>query len=187
MLAALGVVAFWSYGRMAGARARAADAASDTQACEVLQAQIEGLRQRPKLAEEKATEQPKIVGRIQQSADEALIGPGYTASLVRIDPSARPIRLGESAYTEKRVTVSLDQLKLGQLVDFLYPLIADRRGLRTKRIALTAPRTDELGDRWNVELTLGYLIYSPRTPAPGSAPGSAGSTPGNAGGRQGGP
>ena len=165
LIGALLATAGYSYDRMSAARARAAEAASDTAACRRLQRRIEALRQRPKLAESRALKHPQIAERVEAAAREARIGPGQTANLVRVDPAKRAVRLGNSVYTEKPVHVSLDRIKLEQLFAFMRPLVSGAKGLSGRRIALTAPRGSERGRRWNAELTLTYLIYAPQSGA----------------------
>jgi len=165
ILVLIGCVGY-SYDRFAAAKARAVETARDTQACRRLRQRIERLRQRPQMAEAKALDRPKLTSRIQQTAREAGIGPGKRGNLVRIDPSARGRRLGETVYTEKPVHVTLERVTLDQLMQMLGPL-TKRRGMRCQHINLTPPSASKRGRRWNAELTLNYLVYAPSSDQPG--------------------
>jgi hypothetical protein len=78
-----------------------------------------------------------------------------------------PVRVADSAYLEKPTTVQLRTVSLSQLVDFLCQLSGGENGPQVKALRLTTPHLTEDDNRWSVELTLTYLIYSPPPREPG--------------------
>lgn len=70
-------------------------------------------------------------------------------SLYRIEPEPAR-RTGEGPYLEK------------PLVDLLETLAGEPGELTVTSLRLQAPHSERLGQTWDVEATLTYLIYSPR-------------------------
>ncbi len=74
--------------------------------------------------------------------------------------------MGETNYREVATQVRLRRVTMRQVFTFLHALCADApassSGLRLRSIRLAAPHGEETADRWTVESTLTYMVYSPR-------------------------
>lgn len=151
------LTAWWSYRYMASRRRIAATAQADLADCLRIAGQIERLRRRPTLAAHRERLASETTGLIEEAARSA----GIPAdSLSRISPG-RPRRVDDTAYQEKPTRVLLRKVTRRQLVVLMHRLLSAGAGLHAKSIRLSAPRHDDSGDRWTVELVLTDLIYDP--------------------------
>lgn len=161
LLAALG----WSFARLSDSAAAARAAGQDLAECRALAARIEWLRTRPAVAGAQQVGAADLSRRIEDAAHAADFEDG---SIERIEP-APARRVGDSNYREVPTVVRIRRVTLRQVFTFLQALGADsasRTGhssaLSVQSIRLSAPRGEETGDRWTVESTLTYLIFSPK-------------------------
>jgi hypothetical protein len=177
MLALLG----WSYARLCESRDAATAAGEDLAACRAAAGRIEALRRQPAIAATRALGDVELSRRINDAAGVAELPSG---AIVRIVPD-RPQRLGDTNYQEAPTQVRLQKVTLQQLFTFLHavsvpPSEADVSGvagsLQVRTITLSAPRDDELSDRWTVDATLSNMVFSPKasTQAAGAAQRSPG-------------
>jgi hypothetical protein len=177
MLALVG----WSYGRLSESRDAATAAGEDLAACRAAVVRIEALRRRPAVAATRALGDVELSRRINDAAGVAELPDG---AIVRIVPD-RPQRIGDTNYQEAPTQVRLQKVTLQQLFAFLHavtvqPSEADVGGasgnLQIRTITLSAPRDDELSDRWTVDATLSNMVFSPKesTQAAGAAQRSPG-------------
>jgi hypothetical protein len=163
----------WCYLRLADARASATGAAQDLADCRALASRIESLRRLPTVAGATELGAADLSRQIEQAARVADFPEG---SVERIEPEPAR-RVGETNYREVATQVRLRHVTLRQVFTFLHALCAaadtsatpsshgiDRSasGLRLRNIRLSAPRGEETADRWTVESTLTYMVYSPR-------------------------
>lgn len=153
----------WSWGYCAQQRGAALTAAQDAATCQRLAQQIQSLRQRPSIAGSEQLQTTELARRIEQAARAA--GIDVAASLVRIVPET-PQRIGEGPYLQAPTSVTLRGLSLQQVLSVLHQLSSTDAALSTRDLRLSAPRegSDEASgavERWDVELTICYLIYSP--------------------------
>ena len=162
----------WCYLRLADARASASGAAQDLADCRALASRIESLRRLPTVAGATELGAADLSRQIEQAAKLADFPEG---SVERIEPEPAR-RVGETNYREVATQVRLRHVTLRQVFTFLHALCAadtsatpssngiDRSasGLRLRNIRLSAPRGEETADRWTVESTLTYMVYSPR-------------------------
>jgi hypothetical protein len=157
LLLFLTVAAVWSVGWMTEQREAALYAAAELEQCNKLAADIERLRAETAVPQ---TEEAgvKVLGvRVTEAAQKAgLHGQDWLEGIY--PESARP--LPDSPYKRKPTMLSLRGVSLEQLSTFLYHL-TDGSGLSVYDLQLMAPRGDSVGDLWNVETTVTYLIYSP--------------------------
>jgi hypothetical protein len=162
LLLALAVVLLlatvWGYRYMEEQRLAAAKAESDLADCRIAAGDIRQCRDKPA----QAAERERGPGEMNALIEKAAQASGITVadSLDRITPqSPRPVP--DTVYREQPTGVVLRKVTLRQLVPFLHSLLTSGTGLRAKSIHLSAPREEELGDRWTADLLLSYLIYDP--------------------------
>jgi hypothetical protein len=157
----------WSYMQLAETRASEAAAAQDLADCRALTARIELLRRRPSVAGAQQLGAADLSRRIESAARAADFADG---SVERIEPEPAR-RVGETNYREVPTQVRLRRVTLRQVFTFLHALSADPSQpandaqqciLRVRDIRLSAPRGEEIGDRWTVESTLTYTVYAPK-------------------------
>jgi len=152
-----GIVTVWAYDNMAAARAAAFAANDDLVACRRMTARIQSCQKRPVKAAEQIQLVTETTGLVEKAARGASID---LRNLVRITPEP-PRRVGDTVYKEKITTVHLKNTTLKQLVVLVHNLIASRQKLQARSIRIRAPRVDDTGTWWTVELGLTYLIYEP--------------------------
>jgi hypothetical protein len=169
---ALLAAAAWCCTRLADARASASAAAQDLDDCRTLAAQIESLRRLPAVAGAAELGTSDLSRQIEQAAK---IAEFPEDGVERIEPEPAR-RVGETNYGEVATQVRLRHVTLRQVFTFLHALCAaadnasttsnssarSMSGLRLRTIRLSAPRGEETADRWTVESTLTYMVYSPR-------------------------
>ena len=98
-----------------------------------------------------------------RAVEEAAEGAGVSPQqVVRIEPEP-PSRAGESEYLRKSTRVELRRVTLTSLLRFTRGMHEAREGIFLRDIRLQAPHSERLKDSWNTELTLSYLIFSPKT------------------------
>ena len=154
---ALLVAVAWCYTRLADARASASAAAQDLADCRALAARIESLRRLPAVAGAAELGASDLTRQIERAAKLADFPED---SIERIEPEPAR-RVGETNYREVATQVRLRHVTLRQVFTFLHALCA-ADSLQLRNIRLSAPRGEETADRWTVESTLTYMIYSPR-------------------------
>jgi hypothetical protein len=163
----------WCSMRLADARASASAAGQDLADCRALAARIESLRRLPAVAGAVELGAADLSRQIERAAKVADFPEG---SVERIEPEPAR-RVGETNYSEVATQVRLRRVTLRQVFTFLHALCAadatpsatpangagrSASGLRLRSIRLSAPRGEENADRWTVESTLTYMVYSPR-------------------------
>lgn len=163
--------AAWSHGRYVQAKNAAQAATADLLESQALAQRVEKLTERAPVALAGELQISALAGAIEQAASTAQLP---IAGVLRINPQA-PRRVGDTPYLQKPTDVSLRSVTLQQLIGFLHALSADRSNLWPTELSLSAPRAvaaspsargpgagpAEQSDRWDADLTLSYLIYSP--------------------------
>ena len=96
--------------------------------------------------------------RIEQAARAADFAEG---SILRIEPEPAR-RIEETNYREVPTLLQLRHVTLQQMFTFLHALSSESSGLGVRDIVLSAPRGEETGDRWTIEATLTYIVFSPK-------------------------
>lgn len=129
--------------------------------------QIELLRQKPDRAVTQSRSDQSLAEVIETSASTAGVA---REQIARIEPQ-QPQRSGESDYLDHSTVVQFDGIGLPQLASMLAALRGSPglEQLRVSTLRLAAPfQTAQSGDTevWNVELTLTYYVYSPKTDRP---------------------
>lgn len=153
---ALLVAVAWCYLRLSDARSAAASAAQDLADCRTLATRIQSLRRLPSVAGASERGAADLSRQIERAAQSAEFREG---SIERIEPQS-PRRVGETNYRAVSTQVRMRDVNLRQVFTFLHSLCSN--SLHLSSIRLSAPRGDENSDRWTVETTLSYLVYSPR-------------------------
>lgn len=131
-----------------------------------LSQQISLLRLKPDRAASTSRSDQSLAEAIEKSTAAA----GFAREqIARIEPQ-QPRRAGESDYLEHATVLQIDGVTLPQLAATLTSLRAGDglEQLRVSTLRLTAPfQTAQSGDTevWNIELTLTYYVYSPKTAA----------------------
>ncbi len=157
LLVLLVLVAGWSYYAMAGRKRAAQRSAWELAECVQLAGDIKALDREPKRAQSGVLAHTDLTRRIEGAAGALNIG---SDSLNRID-AMPPRRLAKLPYEERSTRVVLDAVTLPRLIGFLHRLSDQTQDLWVKDLKLRAPRGEEVGDRWQADATLSYLIYMP--------------------------
>lgn len=143
-------------------------AALNVSVCRSLVERIEALRQRPVLAGSQGRSSDELSERIDRLGKQANFA---GSSIQSIDPQTS-IRVGDTAYKEQSTHVELRDVTLPQLAHFLRLLLEEDSQVRLSSVRLSAPRTDAppsfASETWRAEVTLTYLIFSPKSPSSGS-------------------
>ena len=190
----LPVTALWSMDHYRDAKAAAIASAKDLQRCRELADSIGALTQQQPIAAtdqlpisavttrlEKAARAAGFANAAGGSGAEGLTGvelpktPGAglaeagaaaqaTGAILRIGPQP-PRRLADSVYLEKPTQVSVRQLTLQQLITFLHDLSDDSSNLWVPSLRIRSSQVATVAGRWDAEMTVSYLIYSPIQPA----------------------
>lgn len=164
LLLLLVILAGWSYYHMESSKRAALRTARELADCVQRAGEIKSLDKGPKRAQSSELAHTDLTRRIEAAAGASQID---LHSLSRID-AMPPRRLAKLPYEERSTRVTLNNVTMQQLVNFLYRLSNNTQDLRVKDLKLHAPRGEEVGDQWQADATLSYLIYTP--PAPGSDP-----------------
>ena len=151
----LGGIAAWSWSYLAGERDRALEAERDLQRGRQMVQQIRQLSKQPAVVREREQLQTETIALVESAARLAGISVSNYAH-------ERPRRVGDTAYKEASIQIMLRKVPLKQLVQMVHKLMATT-ALQARSVRLSAPRQDEGGDPWNVDLVLSYLIYEPST------------------------
>lgn len=157
------VTAYWNHGRLRQSQAAVMSGRESLQDCRDAAQTIRMLRRRPAMAGSQEMQLTEITRRIEQAVQTA----GASANDIMLIRSQPPRRVEDTVYKEKPTQVTLRQVTLQEVVRFLHELTGDDSGLRAGNLRLTAPRDQQTGDTWSVEVTLTYLIYAPQAGANG--------------------
>ncbi len=118
--------------------------------------QIQSLSDQQSVAMTHTGEAQSLSGLVETTADQCGIRPKQIVSINAQD--AR--RIGQSPYYRLPTRITLEQVELPQLVELLEKLShADL--LRIEDCRLFAPHGEVVGQTWNAEFTIAYLIYEP--------------------------
>jgi len=164
VLAALAVLAGWSWTQLAASRLAAETAAADLRQCQVMADQIKKLSSGPQKASLEAHSIQGLARAVEQSAKDANL-PVEALTGITPQPSQR---VGASAYREQQIRLRLRDVTIRQLVLFLDSLTQSETNMKVADLWLYAPEADSntpaAEESWGAELTLTHLIFSPYTP-----------------------
>lgn len=118
--------------------------------------QIQSLSQQASVALTHTGEAQSLSGLVEAAATECGIQTDQIISINAQD--AR--RMGQSPYYRLPTRITLEHVALPHLVELLNKL-SDADLLRIEDCRLFAPHGEIVGDTWNVEFTIAYLIYEP--------------------------
>ena len=159
IVGALLLLVGWSWFYLDGRRDAARAAGEDLAACRALAGRIAELRTRPAVAGTQEMGAADLARRIEQAASAAQFP---QENIERIDPEP-PRQVAETNYRQIPTRVRLRHVNLQQALTFLHTLGSDATNpLRVEQVRLSAPPGEETGDRWTIESTLCYTVYSPR-------------------------
>lgn len=157
----------YSLFRMIGLRQQHLNVISELSATEARLPQILTLRKKPDRAAQQTSSEVTLAKIIEESATRSGLEP---AQVVSIEPQS-PRRVGNSSYEENATVIRVERASLVQLAKLaasLHQQNANTQPLEVASIRLSAPfqsglRSSESTEEWNMELTLTYLVYSPKT------------------------
>lgn len=144
------------------AKAEAAhQAAADLSQFRQVAGQIETLRKQDAIAatDEDADQQDQALA---QRIDRAATVVGLTGEWRQEIQHKQARRVGDSPYLRKPAVLFTRGLTLAQITALLHELTYDSP-LIVSELRLKTPRGEEAGNRWDADITLTYLIYSPQT------------------------
>jgi hypothetical protein len=143
-------------------------AALNVSECRRLVERIGALRHQPVLAGIQRRSSEELSERIDRIGKQANFA---SSSIQSIDPQT-PTRVGETAYKGQTTQIELRDVTLPQLAHFLRLLTEEDSELRMSSIRLSAPQIGASAsiesETWRAELTLTYLIFSPKSSSSGS-------------------
>ncbi|MEM6506255.1 MAG: hypothetical protein AAF711_12495 [Planctomycetota bacterium] len=146
------------YSAMRYQRAQDQAARAEQQSIEVqdLAHQIQSLSHETSIAVTHTGETQSLSGMVESTA----VGCGIDADQIISINAQDARRMGQSPYYRLPTRITLEQVALPQLVDLLNQLSkADL--LHIEDCRLFAPHGEVVGDTWNAEFTVAYLIYEP--------------------------
>jgi hypothetical protein len=111
------------------------------------------------MAADRERQSGETASAIEMAAQSAGIA---SEQLLRISPEP-PQRLGDSAYKEKPIAVTLRNIRLDQLVKMTFALESGELGLNTRNIRLNAAEATDGSGLWSADVVMTYLIYEPQT------------------------
>jgi len=163
--ALLAAFLWFTYSEYASSKQELADRSAELAMCTSFVAKIETLRARPDQAALASHSARALARAIEQSAAKAKITAKQIAS---IEPQS-PRRSGDTPYMEHTTVVHLEGITLPQFAQLavrLRKLDASLGQLHLTTVRIDAPyRQDKENastERWNVEFTLTYFVYSPK-------------------------
>lgn len=160
----IGGVVF-SFSRLANARSQADRAKAELITVQHTLEEIETLNGKPELASVDAERSAQLSRHIETVAAQAGIDP----SQIKQIQTQPPRRIDSGPYLRQPTHVLIEQVTLAALVELLHDLDATGKSLQLDDLRLIAPREPLVGDRWQAEFTVSYLIYEPiETRADGS-------------------
>jgi hypothetical protein len=157
VVALLAIAAAWSVNWMGEQRSAAAAALAELGESQRLADQIVAAQQRSMGTDEQETYRA-LAAQVEAARDQAALVPR-----VDIQPGASR-RTGNSPYLVQPTALSLSGARLPQLLTFLYHLTHDS-DLTVRDLRLRSPQRGD-DQRWNADLTVTYLIYSPASNRP---------------------
>ena len=168
LVALLLVALVWvAYAGMAASRERFVGASKELASATRLVGQIKKLRAKPDQAALESHSQRALAKAIEQSASQ--VGIAQTR-IARIEPQATR-RAGDTSYMEHATLVQLESVtlkQLAQLAEKLRQLDASLGQLHITTLRIDAPYQQgvatQSAEAWNVEFTLTYFVYSPKSP-----------------------
>ncbi|MBX2851916.1 MAG: hypothetical protein KTR15_09245 [Phycisphaeraceae bacterium] len=163
MLGMLCVTAGWSTLRMLGERRAAVNAAQDLQTCERLVDEIDRLQDRDAVASSQgdtAYQEQQLAERINEAASKATLSGNWQQGIEH----RREVRIDDTPYLRKPAVLVTRGLTLHQLALLLHHLTYDSP-YTADHLQLRTPPGEQAGGRWDADVTLSYLIYSPQATA----------------------
>lgn len=160
LAALLIIIVFWSWRQMSQAQQAARHSLEDVTHCDSLSHQIRDIQRIDAIAQVLEVNPTDLSGFIESTSTQAQIKPDQ---LLRIWPQPSR-RIAETQYKLKPIQLLLRDVDLQQLSRCLSELTNIEKAptqLKVTNLRLTAPRDDPAGLRWNADITLAYLIYSP--------------------------
>ena len=116
-------------------------------------AQIKAIENRLALPGDRELEAADLAQKSQEAASKVNLP---AASLLQTNPQPAR-RIGETAYQEISTQVTLGNVTLKQIIEFMQAITAANAGLQVRSIELQAPAEQETGEQWTAQLVLGHV------------------------------
>lgn len=157
--AAASTVAAWS--RLDSYRSRAAVRREDLSDCRMKFATIDS---KSTMTGGTAADEVSIDRRLARAATSVSLDQQLAST-----DFGNAVRISDSNFTQTPVYVRLNAVSMKQMVGFLLELSAKDNAVRTTDIDLTpplvaAPGRDNGTDLWTADVTLDYVLFSPKSP-----------------------
>lgn len=164
-LGLIGLVLF-SYFEFRRRRESAVTASNTLELCRNLAHEINSLRNRPLFAALNVRSESELARRIDERKKKLGLP---ERSISRIQPQS-PQRIGETEYKRQTTSLELQGVTLRDLTLLLTSLVKDDPELQITSLRLIAPRNSKeaSAELWRVEVTLTYLIFSPKIHSSGA-------------------
>lgn len=157
--------AVFSFSQLTRARSQADRAQAERLAVAQTLGEIEALGGKPEIASIDAERSAQLSRHIETVAAQSGIEPNQIKQ-IQTQPARR---IDGGPYLRQPTHVLIEQATLAALVELLHDLDASGQSLQLDDLRLIAPREPLVGDRWQAEFTVSYLIYDPiETRAAGS-------------------
>ncbi len=154
------IAALWSLALCTQARRALFTAADDLQTCHELAENIRQLRDQPTVVRSTEMELPELTSQLSACLSGAGIAQDH---LSRISPQPAA-RIGDTPFKERPTEIVLRKVAIKQLAQFLAGAAEQSRTLYFKQLRLSAANDGSAADdQWNVEITMGYRIYAPKS------------------------
>ncbi len=157
---ASGILLYMSLEQYRAAHADAATTLQRLETCRRQSAEIKDMRERPAFAATAIEDVSALTGRIARARRAAQIA---EQSVDLVDPRSL-VRLEDSSYLLRPVSIDLRGLRLPQVVQFAAALSDLDAGMWVNQLRLSPVRRDSEEaepELWNVELTLTQIVFSP--------------------------
>ncbi len=141
----------------------AADAADyNLVECQKIARRINKLRVQPGIATMEVKKEGELSSKLESLASDFGLPKGAITS---IEPHA-PLRIRSSNYDDRSTTVKMRNVTLQQTIQVMLGLDDGSSEMRITELQFIAPRnssTSNGSDTWDVDFTVSYLLYSPRS------------------------
>jgi hypothetical protein len=154
------LIALWSFGTLADAKAGAVAANEDLAECRALVDSIEKLTDQPRLVALESSSQNSVSAQVESTVQSV----GLSPDVLRFVDQQQPERIGETEYVTQATRIEIEQATLRQILQLARELEAGNAGYRVRDLLLTVNESTQPGrELWDVEAVLTQTVFSPTT------------------------